>query len=101
MRRIYAIWILRKAASPVFGEMVALVFLVFLAGRHFFVFDVFRNALGSSDTLYSLAGFFVNNFMLAGGVSKILSLGILMTIFLLGREFLKFKKRELLLEPTS
>lgn len=94
MGRVYTIWTVKKIATPVFAEAIALLALAFWGAKHVFVFSVLRNAFGASDSVYSLVGFFANNFILADVVSKIIFLGIVATLFFLGTEMLKTKGHE-------
>jgi hypothetical protein len=57
------------------------------------LFNVMRNALNSSDSVYSLSNFFLNAFVNADAISQLLSLGMMMAVLILGWELL-FKKRD-------
>jgi hypothetical protein len=90
MRKVYAIWFFRQLARPVFIEAVLLSFLIFLASRYIYVFSVMRNAFNSSDSVYSLSGFFVRNFMIADTISQLIALGLFATLMFLGKDLFKF-----------
>lgn len=95
MRQVYAIWLFRKISSPIFIEIVILSILVFLASKYIYVFRVMRNAFNATDSVYSLPGFFVRNFMIADAISKLITIGLIITILFFGKDLLK--KREAIL----
>jgi hypothetical protein len=98
MRRIYLIWFFRKITSPVFIEGFVFAAMLFLAVSYISFLNVMRNAFNASSSVFSLPEFFVNSFISADTISKLLLVGIIFMALILSRELL-FKKRKTILLP--
>lgn len=99
MRRVYTIWLFKKITSPVFIETFVFAAMLFLAVSYISFLNVMRNAFNASSSVFSLPEFFVNSFIAADTISKLLLMGMMFMVFILSRDLL-FRKRNSL-EPTS
>ncbi len=99
MRRVYAIWFFRKITSAVFVETFIFAAMLLAAVSCISFLSVMRNALNSSNSVYSLSNFFLNNFLIADAISKSLVLGMMIMTLILGWELFKKKNPQIVQFP--
>lgn len=88
MRRIYIIWFARSiyAKIAIFGA------ILFLANLHISFVHVFSNTMNASSGFLLSAKYLSSSFVAADLVSKFLFVGILIAVFMMGRDLFKFKR---------
>lgn len=90
MRRVYTVWFLRKATSPLVLEIFAFAAILFvLFSFYISLFDVMRNAFGGYSSLSALSVYFFRSFMVADLISQVLILGAMATFVLFNWEIIK------------
>jgi esterase/lipase superfamily enzyme len=92
MRRIYAIWFLRKATSPIFVKTGIFLLFVLAASYYISFIDIIKNVFNSSGSFSSFSSYIVNSFIFADILSQILTIGILVTAGFVFRDFVVSNK---------
>lgn len=92
MRRVYLIWFARS----IYAKIAILGAILFLANLHISFVHVFSNTMNASSGFLLSAKYLSSSFVAADIVSKFLFAGMLMAIFMMGRDLFKLKKETIL-----
>ena len=92
MRRVYLVWFARSiyAKLAVFGVILVAV------GLHISFVHVFSNTVNASSGFLLSAKYLTSSFAAADIISKSLFVIMLMTVFIMGKDLLKFKRESAL-----
>lgn len=88
MRRVYLIWFARS----VYAKMAVFGAILFAASLHISFVHVFSNTVNASSGFLLSAKYLTSSFAAADIVSKFLFIGILMALFIMGKDLFKFKR---------
>lgn len=93
MRRVYLVWFARSvyAKAAVFGAIMV------AASLHISFVHVFSNTVNASSGFLLSAKYLTSSFAAADIVSKFLFIGILIAVFIMGKDLFKFKRENRLL----
>lgn len=88
MRRVYLIWFARSiyVKIAVFGA------ILIAASLHISFVHVFSNTVNASSGFLLSAKYLTSSFAAADIVSKFLFIGILIALFIMGKDLFKFKR---------
>jgi len=92
MRRVYAIWFVRS----VYAKLVFLGAVLIAAYFHISFAHVFSNTINASSGFLLSAQYLTSSFAAADIVSKFLLAGMIMAVFMMGRDLFKLKKENAL-----
>jgi len=92
MRRVYAIWFIKSvyAKMAIFGAILIAAYL------HISFVHVFSNTLNASSGFLLSAKYLTSSFMAADIISKTLLAGMIVAVFITGRDLFKLKKENTL-----
>jgi len=92
MRRVYAIWFIKSvyAKMAIFGAILIAAYL------HISFVHVFSNTLNASSGFLLSAKYLTSSFMAADIISKTLLAGMIVAVFMMGRDLFKLKKENTL-----
>ena len=88
MRKVYLIWFARS----VYAKMAVFGAILFAAYLHISFIHVFYNTVNASSGFLLSAKYLTSSFAAADIVSKFLFVGILIAVFMMGRDLFKFKR---------
>ena len=92
MRRVYLVWFARS----IYAKMAVFGAILFAASLHISFFHVFYNTVNASSGFLLSAKYLTSSFAAADIVSKSLFVVMLMAVFIMGRDLLKFKRESAL-----
>ena len=94
MRRVYAIWFVRS----VYAKIVVIGAILIVSYLHISFVHVFSNTINASSGFLLSAKYLTSSFAAADIISKSLFAGMLVAIFITGKDLfkLKFKKENIL-----
>ena len=96
MRRVYAIWFVRS----VYAKMAVIGAILIASYLHISFVHVFSNTVnassGASSGFLLSAKYLTSSFAAADIVSKFLLAGMIMAVFMMGRDLFKLKKENTL-----
>lgn len=91
MRRVYLVWFARS----IYAKMAVFGAILLAASLHISFVHVFFNTVNASSGFLLSAKYLTSSFAAADIISKSLFMIMLIAVFMMGRDFLKFKlKRE-------
>lgn len=94
MRRVYAIWFFKKITSPFVVEMISFVALLLWTTVYVSPANVLNN-LPSISSPFPVANFFISAFSETELITKILFIGMFVSVIFLMKDLL-FRKKEIL-----
>ena len=92
MRRVYAIWFVKS----VYAKMAVLGAILIASYLHISFVHVFSNTINASSGFLLSAKYLTSSFAAADIVSKFLLAGMIMAVFMMGRDLFKLKKENTL-----
>ena len=92
MRRVYAIWFIKS----VYAKMAVFGSILFASYLHISFVHVFSNTINASSGFLLSAKYLTSSFAAADIVSKFLLAGMIMAVFMMGRDLFKLKKENTL-----
>ena len=92
MRKVYAIWFVRS----VYAKIAVIGAILIAAYLHISFVHVFSNTINASSGFLLSAKYLTSSFVAADIVSKSLFAGMLMAVFMMGRDLFKLKKENAL-----
>ena len=92
MRRVYLVWFARS----IYAKMAIFGAILFAASLHISFVHVFSNTVNASSGFLMSAKYLTSSFAAADIVSKSLFVVMLMAVFIMGRDLLKFKRESAL-----
>ena len=92
MRRVYAIWFVRS----VYAKMAVIGAILIASYLHISFVHVFSNTLNASSGFLLSAKYLTSSFVAADIISKSLFAGMLVAVFITGRDLFKLKKENTL-----
>jgi len=90
MRKVYAIWFVRS----VYAKFVFLGAVLIASYFHISFAHVFSNTMNASSGLLLSAKYLTSSFAAADIVSKFLLAGMLVAVFMMGRDLFKLKLKK-------
>lgn len=93
MRRVYLVWFARS----IYAKMAVFGAILFAAYLHISFVHVFYNTINASSGFLLSAKYLTSSFAAADIVSKFLFIGILIAVFIMGKDLFKFKRENRLL----
>lgn len=88
MRRVYLIWFARS----VYAKMAVLGAILIAASLHISFLHVFSNTVNASSGFLLSAKYLTSSFAAADIVSKFLFIGMIVAVFIMGKDLFKLKK---------
>lgn len=88
MRRVYLVWFARS----IYAKMAVFGVILFATYLHISLVHVFYNTVNASSGFLLSAKYLTSSFAAADIVSKFLFIGILMAVFMMGKDLFKFKR---------
>jgi len=101
MRRVYAIWIFRKATSPLFIKNFISIALFAGAAYHVSFFHIFKNTFNSSESFLGIPQFVFNNFLLTDIIHQILILGIIIMVSIFFLDMIRIGIRRIRIKKNA
>ena len=92
MRKVYAIWFVRS----VYAKIAVIGAILIVAYLHISFVHVFSNTLNASSGFLLSAKYLTSSFMAADIISKTLLAGMIVAVFITGRDLFKIKKENTL-----
>jgi len=92
MRKVYAIWFVRS----VYAKIAVIGAILIVAYLHISFVHVFSNTLNASSGFLLSAKYLTSSFMAADIISKTLLAGMIVAVFITGRDLFKLKKENTL-----
>ena len=92
MRRVYAIWFVRS----VYAKMAVIGAILIASYLHISFINVFSNTVNASSGFLLSAKYLTSSFAAADIVSKFLLTGMIVAVFMTGRDLFKLKKENTL-----
>ena len=92
MRRVYAIWFVRS----VYAKIAVIGAILIASYLHISFVHVFSNTLNASSSFLLSAKYLTSSFMAADIISKTLFAGMIVAVFITGRDLFKLKKENTL-----
>ena len=92
MRRVYAIWFVRS----VYAKIAVIGAILIASYLHISFVHVFSNTLNASSGFLLSAKYLTSSFMAADIISKTLLAGMIVAVFITGRDLFKIKKENTL-----
>ena len=92
MRKVYAIWFVRS----VYAKIAVIGAILIAAYLHISFVHVFSNTLNASSGFLLSAKYLTSSFMAADIISKTLLAGMIVAVFITGRDLFKIKKENTL-----
>ena len=92
MRRVYAIWFVKSF----YAKMAVLGAILVASYWHISFVHVFSNTINASSGFLLSAKYLTSSFMAADIISKTLLAGMIVAVFITGRDLFKIKKENTL-----
>ena len=92
MRRVYLVWFARS----VYAKLAVFGVILVAASLHISFVHVFSNTVNASSGFLLSAKYLTSSFAAADIISKSLFVIMLMTVFIMGKDLLKFKRESAL-----
>ena len=92
MRRVYAIWFVKS----VYAKIAVIGAILIASYLHISFVHVFSNTLNASSSFLLSAKYLTSSFMAADIISKTLLAGMIVAVFITGRDLFKIKKENTL-----
>ena len=92
MRRVYLVWFARS----VYAKLAVFGVILVAASLHISFVHVFSNTVNASSGFLLSAKYLTSSFAAADIVSKSLFVVMLMAVFIMGKDLLKFKRESAL-----
>ena len=92
MRRVYLVWFARS----IYAKLAVFGVILVAASLHISFVHVFSNTVNASSGFLLSAKYLTSSFAAADIISKSLFVIMLMTVFIMGKDLLKFKRESAL-----
>lgn len=101
MKRVYAIWVLRRVFSPFAIKTAFLVVVILEALSYYSLSNIFNNIILASGNFSAFSGYLVSALQNTAIISKLLFIGLMAVTFLFVQELFKILQKKRFLPEIS